>query len=104
MQVASLPPSLISSSCPLSHKRSFVKVVSALEVVVDRRWSWSRVTEREELVGRISLVSLFPQYLMDVSGLIVVQMTANNPLNACNIDRRRRRSLVDCHCSLEVGD
>lgn len=32
-------------------------------MVVDRRWSWSSVTDSDELVGRISFVSRFPQYL-----------------------------------------
>lgn len=39
IQVASLPPSLISSSLPFSHNLSFVKDGSAREVVVERRWS-----------------------------------------------------------------
>ena len=30
---------------------------------MERRWSWSRVTDREELVGRMSAVSRLPQYL-----------------------------------------
>jgi len=42
---------------------SSVKEGSAREVVVERRWSWLRVTESEELVGRMSLVSRLPQYL-----------------------------------------
>jgi len=29
-----------------------------------RRSDWERVTEREELVGRLSLVSRLPQYLV----------------------------------------
>lgn len=32
-------------------------------VVWVRRSSWERVTERDELVGRFSLVSRLPQYL-----------------------------------------
>ena len=63
MHVASLPPSLISSSTPFNQRRSFSKDGSAREVVVERRWSWSSVTDRDEFVGRISLVSRFPQYL-----------------------------------------
>ena len=37
MQVANLPPGLISSSCPFSHSLSFSKPGSAREVVVDLR-------------------------------------------------------------------
>lgn len=32
-------------------------------VVCVRRSDWARVTERDELVGRLSLGSRFPQYL-----------------------------------------
>lgn len=63
MHVARRPPGLISSSFPLSHRVSSVKEGSAREVVVERRWSWLRVTESEELVGKMSLVSRLPQYL-----------------------------------------
>ena len=37
MQVASLPPSLISSSLPFSHNLSFVNDASARDVVVERK-------------------------------------------------------------------
>ena len=63
MQVDKRPPSLISSSMPLSQSRSLLNDGSARDVVVDRRWSWSSVTESDELVGRMSFVSRFPQYL-----------------------------------------
>jgi hypothetical protein len=63
MQVARRPPALISSSLPFNQSVSFLKHGSAREVVVARRWSWSRVTESEELVGRMSSVSRLPQYL-----------------------------------------
>ena len=63
MHVARRPLSLISSSTPLSQSRSLSKDGSARDVVVDRRWSWSSVTESDELVGRMSFVSRFPQYL-----------------------------------------
>ena len=63
MQVARRPPASMDSSVPLSHNLSLSKEGSAREVVVERRWSWSRVTESEEFVGRMSLVSRFPQYL-----------------------------------------
>ena len=64
MHVANLPPSLISSSTPFSHNRSFSNDESALEVVVDRKWSWSNVIDNEEFVGRMSFVSRLPQYLV----------------------------------------
>lgn len=64
MQTANRPPSLIASSLPFSQSLSPAsKDASAREVVVERRWSWSRVTERELLVGRIRRVSRLPQYL-----------------------------------------
>jgi hypothetical protein len=57
-------PPLMLSSVPFSHSLSpFSKLASAREVVVERRWSWSSVTERDELVGRMSEVSRLPQYL-----------------------------------------
>lgn len=59
-----LPPSLMGSSLPFNHSLSPVSNdSSAREVVVDLKWSWSSVTERDELVGRMSLVSRLPQYL-----------------------------------------
>lgn len=61
--MASLPPGLISSSTPLSHRRSLLKDSSALDVVVDLRLSWSRVTDKDEFVGKMSFVSRLPQYL-----------------------------------------
>ena len=65
IQTHSLPPSLIGSSFPFNHNLSpFSKDSSAREVVVDLKWSWSSVTERDELVGKISLVSRLPQYLL----------------------------------------
>lgn len=70
MQVASLPPSLISSSFPFNHNLSFVNDGSAREVVVDRKWSWSNVTESEEFVGKISFVSRLPQYLKKLRTII----------------------------------
>lgn len=64
IQVCSRPPSLITSSFPFNHSLSPAsKDGSHREVVVERRWSWSRVTERDELVGRIREVSRLPQYL-----------------------------------------
>lgn len=64
MHTASLPSSLMFSSVPFSHSLSpSSKPASAREVVVERRWSWSSVTERDELVGRMSEVSRLPQYL-----------------------------------------
>lgn len=38
-------------------------------VVCVRRSAWERVTEREELVGRFSAGSRFPQYLEQLVGL-----------------------------------
>jgi hypothetical protein len=63
IHVSSLPPALISSSFPFNQRVSLVKDGSAREVVVLRRWSWSRVTDNEEFVGRMSFVSRLPQYL-----------------------------------------
>ena len=40
-------------------------------VVCVRRSAWSRLTERDELVGRLSFGSRFPQYLDVVSEQIV---------------------------------
>lgn len=62
MQTAMRLPSLISSSSPLSHRRSLVKSAEAADDVVERRWSWSSVIDSDELVGRMSLVSRLPQY------------------------------------------
>lgn len=64
MHTASLPPSLTLSSFPLSHNLSAPENEgSARDVVVERRWSWSSVMDREELVGRMRAVSRLPQYL-----------------------------------------
>jgi hypothetical protein len=83
IQVARRPPGLISSSLPLSHKVSLTKEGSAREVVVDRRWSWSRVTERDELVGKISLVSRLPQYLrIGCYDLICMDATSTHLMTA----------------------
>lgn len=95
MHVAIRPPSLISSSTPLSQSLSFLNDGSAREVVVDRRWSWSRVTESDEFVGRISLVSRLPQYLSTVSDRrYCVQY---HSLDACNVHRCRGCGLIDGH-------
>ena len=106
-----LPPSLMSSSLPLSHSRSpGAKLSSVLEVVVDRRSSWSSVTEREELVGRISAVSRLPQYLWSALPISLkhpegalsrrdsrpsAQKLARDLLDARNVNRRRHCSFVD---------
>lgn len=42
---------------------SFPKEAEHAAVVCVRRSAWERVTETEELVGRLSLGSRFPQYL-----------------------------------------
>jgi len=64
IQVQRRPPSLTVSSLPFSQRRSPAgNEASARDVVVERRWSWSSVTESDELVGRMSLVSRLPQYL-----------------------------------------
>lgn len=52
---------------PLRRRESSVKVGEQDAVVWVRRSSWERVTEMEELVGRFSFASRFPQYLMYVS-------------------------------------
>ena len=43
------------------------KVEEHEAVVCARRSDWERVTEREELVGRLSLGSRLPQYLFGLS-------------------------------------
>lgn len=48
---------------PFRIRVSVEKVLEQAAVVWVRRSSWERVTEREELVGRLSLVSRLPQYL-----------------------------------------
>lgn len=59
------PVLLTSSSTPFSQRRSSSKTGSARMVVLERRWSCERVTEREEFVGRMSSKGLrLPQYLM----------------------------------------
>lgn len=62
MQTSIRLSALISSSSPLSQSRSLSNVLEVQDDVVDRRWSWSSVMERDELVGRMSLVSRLPQY------------------------------------------
>ena len=100
MHVASLPPSLISSSSPFSQSLSFWNEGSARDVVVERRWSWSRVTEREEFVGKMSFVSRLPQYLEICvnRGWIKASQYA---LYAGNVDWRGGGRLVDGHGSQE---
>lgn len=56
-------PGLISTSEPLSHSLSGPAWSNNRAVVVERRSHWSRVTERDELVGRMSASSRLPQYL-----------------------------------------
>ena len=53
----------MSWSLPLRVRESWEKVELQEAVVWVRRSSWERVTERGELVGRLSLVSRLPQYL-----------------------------------------
>lgn len=55
------PPALISSSSPLSQSLSPPEPETTCAEVRLRRWSWERVTERDELVGRMRAVSRFPQ-------------------------------------------
>lgn len=62
MQTSIRLSALISSSSPLSQSRFLSNVLEMQDDVVDRRWSWSSVMERDELVGRMSLVSRLPQY------------------------------------------
>lgn len=49
---------------PLRRRESSVKVGEQEAVVWVRRSFWERVTEMEELVGRFSFASRFPQYLV----------------------------------------
>jgi len=53
----------MSWSLPFSVSESWVKSGEQEAVVCVRRSSCESVTERDELVGRLSLVSRFPQYL-----------------------------------------
>jgi hypothetical protein len=58
----------MSEDSPLRVRLSpSVKELEQEAVVRVRRSAWERVTERELLVGRLSLASRFPQYLVDVS-------------------------------------
>lgn len=41
-------------------------------VVCVRRSDWERVTEMEELVGRLSFASRFPQYLVPLATVVLV--------------------------------
>lgn len=97
IHVANLPPSLISSSTPFNHSLSFSKDGSARDVVVDRKWSWSSVTESEEFVGRISFVSLFPQYLSRENISDKLRREVSHSLDACNVHGRRGGSFIDGH-------
>lgn len=59
-----LSPGLMVSSWPLTHNLSpRSKISSHREVVVERRWSWSSVTDSDELFGKTRAVSRLPQYL-----------------------------------------
>ena len=55
------PPTLISSSSPLSQRRSGPAPLTMRAEVSERKWSCESVTERDELVGRIKPVSRLPQ-------------------------------------------
>lgn len=54
----------MSEISPLRVRLSSVKEEEAEAVVRVRRSAWERVTEMEELVGRLSLGSRLPQYLL----------------------------------------
>lgn len=67
-----------------------------------RRSAWERVTERDELVGRLSVGSRFPQYLICQRSMAVKagregergelkQCTLNNS----NVDRGRGTSTIN---------
>lgn len=60
----------MSSSSALSQRRSLSNDASVADEVVDRRWSWSSVTDSDELVGRMSLVSRLPQYCSSTKGRV----------------------------------
>lgn len=55
------------SGWPLRVKVSEVACEEQVAVVWARRECWERVTLREEFVGKLSLVSRFPQYLSHAS-------------------------------------
>lgn len=48
-----------------------MKAGEHVAVVWARSWSWLRVTDMDELVGRFSLGSRFPQYLSELDGSAV---------------------------------
>ena len=54
-----------SWASPFSQREFSVKVLLQAAVVWVLRSAWERVTEREELVGRLSFVSRLPQYLFE---------------------------------------
>ena len=62
----------MSWSLPLRVRVSLEVDEEQEAVVCVRRSSCESVTEREELVGRLSLASRFPQYLMIHSCLVFV--------------------------------
>jgi hypothetical protein len=97
MHVARRPSSLTSSSCPLSQSRSFSNEGSARDVVVERRWSWSSVTDSDEFVGRISLVSRLPQYLRHGERTADETAGEHHGLDARDVHGGRRGCLVDGH-------
>ncbi|KND96647.1 hypothetical protein QG37_06945 [Candidozyma auris] len=53
----------IPSSLPFNHKLSLLKSGDVAAEVNVLKSFWSKVTEMEELVGRLRVLSLFPQYL-----------------------------------------
>lgn len=54
----------MSSSSPLSHSRSVGKSLPAVTVVTVRKSAWLIVMLTDELMGRLSLLSRLPQYLI----------------------------------------
>ena len=76
------------------------KVEEHEAVVCVRRSDWARVTEREELVGRLRVVSRLPQYLDTVISWKMIAFELCT-LYDCDIDRCGRTRPVDLfirHC------
>ena len=70
---------------------------------MDRRWSWLRVIESDELVGKISLVSRLPQYLCVCLVSEHLKNMAAYALYAGDIDWGGRSGMVDGHVQATIA-
>ena len=69
-------------------------------VVCVRRSDWARVTEREELVGRLRVVLRLPQYLDVISrGIIAFELCTLYDRDVDRCGRARPVNLLIRHCS-----